>query len=150
MKHIIFDDYNTLLPGIVHNIICLTNDIKADTGQDGKSDHPLKVKNVSVRKTSVDFMGVGAGTIRNRPSLRATLSCYGRSDSLSNPVLAFSGKCARESCHTETGHCGIIQKDCHGCQKSSQPMARFMLETPKVTFRGMTFDSKVNLAIREC
>ncbi len=32
MKHIIFDDYNTLLPGIVHNIIFLTNDIKADTG----------------------------------------------------------------------------------------------------------------------
>ena len=26
-------------------------------------------------------------------------------------------------------------------------MVRFMLETPKVTSRGMTFDSKVNLAI---
>ncbi len=28
--------------------------------------------------------------------------------------------------------------------------AHFLLETPKVTSRGMTFDSKVNLAIREC
>ena len=29
-------------------------------------------------------------------------------------------------------------------------MARFMLETPKVTSRGMTLNLKVNLAIREC
>ncbi len=29
-------------------------------------------------------------------------------------------------------------------------MARFMLETPKVTSMGMTFDLKVNIAIGEC